>query len=97
MPLTAGAHVLEVEGYNTSSIGAFGAELAGPFAAGSLSTDAAIEAADYAGSLLWSTADAIGSAFPIGDAVGWTCPDGTTFDRCADEPVCVGEETAACE
>ncbi len=95
--LDAGSHEIEIEGYNAGSIGAFGAELAGPFTSGSISDDESMMAVDYDANILWNTADAIGSAFPIGDDVGWECPDGTTFDNCADEPECTGEEVADCE
>jgi hypothetical protein len=95
--LTAGAHVIEVEGYNAGSVGAFGAELSGPFTSGSLLDDASMMAADYPGNILWNTADAIGSAFPLGDGIGWECPEGTTFDNCAEEPECIGEEITECE
>jgi hypothetical protein len=95
--LTAGTHIIQIEGYNAGSIGGFGAEIAGPFTPGSLNTDAGAMAADYAGNRVWSTADAIGRAFPIGEDVAWTCPDGSTFDPCAEAPECVGEETTPCE
>ena len=94
--LSAGTHILDIEGYNAGSIAAFGAEIAGPFGSGSLTDDESMQAADYAGSILWSTSDAIGNAFPIGDGVSWTCPDGSVLEGC-EEPVCVGREEVPCE
>lgn len=94
--LAAGTHIIDVEGYNAGSIAAFGAELSGPFSAGSLASDADLEAADYDGHIIWATQDALGSAFPIGDGVSWTCPDGAILEGC-DEPVCVEREEVPCE
>ncbi len=96
IPLTAGTHVIDIEGYNAGSIAAFGAELAGPFAAGSLVDDASMMAADYPGNIIWATSDAIGDAFPLGDTVSWECPDGTTLEGC-DEPTCLQREEVPCE
>ncbi len=96
VPLAAGTHILDIEGYNAGSLAAFGAEIAGPFPSGSLTDDAAMQAADYAGSIVWSTADAIGNAFPIGDSVSWECPDGAVLRGC-EAPVCVAREEVPCE
>ncbi len=96
LSLSAGSHRIDLEGYNASSIAAFGAEVSGPFPEGSLQTDEDMIAADYAGSLVWSTSDAIGSAFPLGDAFSWTCPDGSTFRGC-EEPLCEGVVEVPCE
>lgn len=93
--LTAGTHIVDIEGYNAGSIAAFGAELSGPFAAGTLSDDAAMQAADYESHIVWATDDAIGSAFPIGDSVSWECPDGTELEGC-EAPRCVDREEVPC-
>lgn len=95
LSLTAGTHIIDVEGYNAGSIAAFGAELAGPFAADSLVDDDAMIAADYAGHIVWATSDAIGNAFPLGDTVGWECPDGTELEGC-EEPTCLEREEVPC-
>jgi len=95
--LSSGSHVIEFEGYNAGGPAGLGAELAGPFAHGSLTDDASMVAADYAGSLYWSAADSIGSTFALGETSGWSCPDGMVLDLCADEPVCSAEETVPCE
>ncbi|HCH66336.1 MAG: hypothetical protein CL927_07930 [Deltaproteobacteria bacterium] len=93
--LTAGAHVLTIEGYNAGSIAGFGAELSGPFPAGSVIDDDAMQAANYADHIIWNTSDAIGSAFPIGDEVSWECPNGMVFNGC-EEPICVSREVVPC-
>jgi hypothetical protein len=93
--LRAGTHIIKVEGYNAGSVAAFGAELAGPFPAGSLVDDDAMQAADYADNVIWNTSDAIGNAFPLGDGVSWECPDGTVLQGC-DAPVCVEREETPC-
>lgn len=95
--LTAGTHIVQVEGYNSGGIGAFGAELSGPFPTGSIATDEAMMAADYEGSVVWNTAAAIGDAFRIGGGTQWICPDGTSFDMCTEQPECEVVETTACD
>jgi len=92
---TSGVHILEFEGMNDGSIAGMAAEIAGPFDAGSLVDDASMIAADYEGSLLWSTADAVGAAFDLGSA-GWVCPDGTVYAACDEEPACVRVESVPC-
>lgn len=94
--LASGTHILEFEGKNDGSIAGFGAEVAGPFAPGSLTSDAAMVAADYESNILWSTADAIGSAFDIGASSGWVCPDGTTYSICDKEPECYSIDVTEC-
>lgn len=93
--LRPGTHIITVEGYNGGSMAGFGAELSGPFPAGSLSTDEAMQAADYAGNIIWDTSEAIGNAFPIGDGIGWECPDDTVLMGCED-PLCVDREETPC-
>ena len=97
VPISAGKHVVELEGYNAGYIAAFGAELSGPFPIDAPTDDASLQARDYAGQLKWSSRDSIGAAFDIGERAGWVCPDGTAYDACADEPVCYSENTAPCE
>jgi len=97
LPISAGKHVVELEGYNAGYIAAFGAELSGPFPIDAPTDDASLQARDYAGQLKWSTRDSIGAAFDIGERAGWVCPDGTAYDACADEPLCFSENTAPCE
>lgn len=96
LSLPSGKHVLELEGYNDGSIAGFAAEIAGPFPAGSLVDDASMSAVDYANSLVFTTASLPGSRFVLGENSGWTCPDGSTYDACAEEPECVVLESAAC-
>lgn len=95
LELDAGSHRIDLEGYNAGSVAAFGAEVSGPFPSGSLADDAGMQAADYDGGLIWSTSDAIGSAFPLGDAQSWTCPDGSSFQGC-ESPVCEEVDVVPC-
>ena len=94
--LTSGDHILEFEAKNDSDLAGLGAELAGPFEAGSLVDDATMIAADYEGSLLWSTSDAIGATFDLGSAAGLRCRDGFALSLCGAAPECVKLETTAC-
>lgn len=94
--LTSGTHIVSFEGFNESGPAGLGAEIAGPFPAGSLVDDAAMAAADYAGNLVWTAADAVGSTFALGETNGWSCPDGMALDLCAAEPVCYAEDVVPC-
>lgn len=85
--LEPGEHRIDVEGYNYHGIAAFGAEVAGPFPEGSMRSDEAMVNSDYASNIVWSTSDAVGNAFPVGESVSWTCPDGSILKGC-EEPVC---------
>lgn len=97
MSLTSGTHIIELLGYNDGSIAAFGAEIYGPFAPGSVSTDADMAAADLAGNIVWSTGDKLGQTFDLGESSGWQCPDGTAYDTCAAEPQCIELDEVPCE
>jgi hypothetical protein len=86
--LTAGTHILELEGRNNGSYAAFGAEIYGPFPAGSLSNDTAMAAADVENNIIFSTGDMLGDQFDIGENSGYSCPDGYTVNMCGEKPVC---------
>jgi hypothetical protein len=94
--LSSGTHIVEFEGYNAGGPAGLGAEVAGPFPTGSLTDDAAMAGQDYAGNILWSASDSIGSTFALGETSGWSCPDGMALDLCAEAPVCYSEETVDC-
>ncbi len=96
VPLSSGPHVIEFEGYNAGGPAGLGAEISGPFPAGSLADDAGMIAQDYAGQLVWSAADSLGGTFALGETRGWSCPDGMVLDLCAAEPICSAEERADC-
>ncbi|QDG54807.1 hypothetical protein FIV42_29890 [Persicimonas caeni] len=86
--LTAGTHVIELEGRNNGSDASFGAEIYGPFPAGSLNSDAAMMAADVENNIIFSTGDLIGQEFQTGQNSGWSCPDGYAVSMCGDKPEC---------
>ncbi len=94
--LTSGTHIVSFEGFNAGGPAGLGAEIAGPFPVGSLVDDAAMATADYAGNLVWTAADAVGSTFALGETNGWSCPDGMALDLCAAEPVCYAEDVVPC-
>ncbi|APR83111.1 Hypothetical protein A7982_08460 [Minicystis rosea] len=96
--LTSGTHIIELRGRNDGQIAAFGAEISGPFAAGALTTDAAVlDETAYAANLLWSTGNLpAGTTFQLGENSGWQCPDQTVLDLCADKPVCKHIEYVSC-
>jgi hypothetical protein len=94
--LSSGAHIISIEGYNAGGPAGLGAELSGPFPAGSLIDDAAMIAQDARGAIVWSAADSLGGTFALGETRGWSCPDGSVLDLCADAPVCVSEERTDC-
>lgn len=100
--LDAGPHVIELFGMNDGSVAAFGAEISGPFAVGSIDTPTAMAAADYAGHIVFSTRDLRGGGATFdtslgGAPSGTTCPDGYALDLCGQTPVCHAQVTLACD
>jgi hypothetical protein len=96
--LASGTHIIELRGKNLDSAASFGAEISGPFPAGSLSTDAAVlDEANYSSHIVFSTGDlAPGTTFNLGQNSGWKCPDGTALDLCTPEPTCRTLEVQPC-
>ncbi len=94
--LSAGLNVITLEGLNNGNVAAFGAEISGPFPAGSLVTDADMIAADYAGNIVFSTGDMVGSQFTTGENSGYSCPDGFALSFCEGVPECVRIQEAEC-
>ena len=87
--LTSGVHIIELSGLNDGVVASFGAEISGPFPAGSLATEGQQMAADYAGNIVFSTLDMRGQPFDIGEESGWSCPDSSyALNTCAPRPVC---------
>ena len=97
IPLASGLNIIEMEGWNQSQAASFGADIYGPFPAGSIVDDATMSAADYQGNVLWSTLDMIGEPFSIGEASGYSCPDGFVVNLCGDAPTCTRIERVPCE
>ena len=95
--LSSGRHHVELEGLNQGSIASFGAELAGPFKAGSLTDDATMIAADYDGRRVFSSLDREGGTFELGVTTGWSCPDGAALNVCDEEPECTTTERVECQ
>lgn len=95
--LDAGTYVFELEGYDVGVAATLGAEIYGPFPAGSTADDAAMAALDYEGNILWSTGDQLGGVFQTGDTSGYSCPDGTSLNLCGEAPTCTGTQVAECQ
>lgn len=94
--LSAGPHVIQMEGYDHGGEHAFGAEIYGPFAPGSTVDDAAMMALDYENNIIWNTNERLGGTFDVGEDSGYSCPDGTSLNLCGDVPTCTGHQVAAC-
>lgn len=94
--LTSGVNFIELSGLNDGLIAAFGAEISGPFAPGSIDTEDAQKQADYAGNIIFSTGNLEGEVFDVGESSGWSCPDGSALNTCVDSPTCSTIETAEC-
>jgi len=94
--LSSGLNIIELEGYNISQAASFGAEIAGPFPAGSLNTDADMAAADYAGNLIFSTLDQIGINFTLGESSGTQCPEGFALNTCSPAQECIRIQRVDC-
>jgi hypothetical protein len=95
--LSAGVHVIEMQGLNHFNAAAFGAELYGPFPTGSTGNDAAMAALDYENNIIWSTGEQIGQPFISGSTSGYSCPDGYAVNTCGEEVTCSIYEEAACQ
>lgn len=88
--LTAGTHIISVEGYNFAGDAAFGAEIYNATAAtlAGYTTTLQVDAVT-----VFSTFDKIGDNFDIGQNSGYTCPAGFTLGFCNGEPDCTGIQT----
>lgn len=95
--LTPGVHVIEMQGRDSGVAATLGAEIYGPFPAGSTIDDQTMAGLDYANNIFWSTGDQLGGVFHSGATTGYSCPEGTSLNLCADEPVCTGYQQIACE
>jgi hypothetical protein len=84
--LTQGLHVIELSGLNLGGAAAFGAEIYNV----SLTTlQTYTTALQVQLVTVFSTFDKIGDNFDVGEASGYTCPDGYTFSNCTEDgPSC---------
>jgi hypothetical protein len=92
LTLTAGTHVIAVEGYNYGGPAAFGAEIYNATAA-LLQTFTTPAQLQNPAITVFSTFDKIDETFDIGEDSGYTCPDGYTFSLCDGSPECTGIQT----
>ena len=95
--LGSGLNIIEIEGRNDSAWAAFGADVYGPFASGSLATDTDMSAADVEGNVLWSTMEMLGLPFITGEFSGYSCPDGFAMNTCTGEITCTRIDRVPCE
>lgn len=98
LPLQSGTHIITLEGRNNGAVASFGAEIVGPYPAGSLNTDADIAAviSNWNADKIWTTKDLVGQHFTVGQDSGWQCPDGGTVDVCGPTPTCTTTEFRGC-
>lgn len=96
--LTPGVHVIEMQGRDSGGIAAtLGAEIYGPFSAGSTASDQAMAGLNYADNIFWTTGDQLGGVFHSGATTGYSCPDGTSLNLCGEAPTCTGYQQVVCE
>ena len=89
--LSAGTHIITLEGVNTGGPGGFAAEIYGPFPPGSTASDDALAGLDYANNVAFSSLSQIGGQFNTGVNSGYSCPEGLALDLCGGEPACADE------
>lgn len=94
--LSAGPHVIQMEGIDHGGEHAFGAEIYGPFAPGSTADTQSLLALDYENSIIWNTNERLGGTFDVGQNSGYSCPDGTSLNLCGEVPTCTGHQVVAC-
>lgn len=94
--LSAGAHIIELQGLDVGVAATLGAEIYGPFAVGSTATDDDMAGLDYANNIFWSTANQLGGVFDSGQNSGYSCPDGFGLNLCGDVATCTVFEERAC-
>ncbi len=90
--LSAGTHILTLEGINSGGPGGLGAEIYGPYAPGSTDTDDELMALDYENNIVFTSLDQIGSTFDTGATNGYSCPEGLALDLCGAEAQCTAFE-----
>jgi hypothetical protein len=96
--LSAGTHVITLEGVNGGGAGGIGAEIYGPFPPGSTANDDAMVGLDYANNVVFTSLDQIGDVFDTGVTSGFSCEAGFALDLCGDAPLCTRfERVDACE
>lgn len=92
LTLTAGTHVISVEGYNYGGAAAFGAEIYSATAA-LLQTFTTPAQVQNPAITVFSTFSKIGANFDIGQNSGYSCPNGYTLSLCDGTPECTGIQT----
>lgn len=77
--LTAGQHIIELEGYNDSQFAAFGAEI---YDADRATLQAMTTVAELEAVTIFTTNDTVGQTFDLGETSGYTCPEGYALSTC---------------
>jgi len=88
--LLQGNNIIEMEGLNTGSYAAFGAEI---YDASFADLKTWTTQAELESSLIFSTKDKIGLSYQIGESNGYSCTEGFAVDFCSDSiPICTSIE-----
>ena len=89
--LTAGTHVIHIEGKNSSSIAAFGAEIYDkpPSYLATIQYQQILDACT-----IFTTLDKVGDTFDTGESSGCACPEGFVLANCDGELQCINVLTA---
>ena len=97
LDLTAGEHVINLEGYDDGGVESFGCEIIGPYPSGTFITNTDFNIFtgttgkdSYTANTIFKSSDEIGNTF---DTQANTCPTGYTYDVCSDS--CIKVESPA--
>lgn len=82
--LNQGVNVLEMEGLNNGAAAGFGFEIY-QATIDDLISLTSISELNTSGYVLFSSLDALGEFFTIGETSGYTCPEGYAYDACSEE------------
>jgi photosystem II stability/assembly factor-like uncharacterized protein len=91
--LTAGQHVIEMEGFNNIGPGAFGAEIykvPNDDVNVLMAVTSEIELAPY---IIWNTLQVVGGVFDLGENSGCECPEGYALSNCNGFLECILTDT----
>ncbi len=98
LDLSAGEHVINLEGYDVSGVESFGCEIIGPYSAGTFTDNTDFNffsgqtgIDSYTANTFFKSSDEIGGTFNTQTNL---CPSGYTYDVCSDS--CIQFQESAC-